>query len=77
MLFFCQNKTIDWIKKIVFSYYPHPFYLLFIINKINSKGIITTLYALNTQIKNVRDVINTESNYIIPIKRNQKNFIMI
>ena len=43
----------------------------------NSKGIIDTWDALNTQIKNIRAVINTESNYTIPIKRNQENLIML
>ena len=40
----------------------------------NLKSIIATWDALNTQTKNVKTVINAGDDYIIPIKRNQKNF---
>lgn len=40
----------------------------------NLKGIIATWNALNTQPKNVKAVINSGGDYIIPIKRNQENF---
>ena len=40
----------------------------------NLKGIIATWDALNTRTKNVKAVINTGGDYIIPIKGNQENF---
>ena len=50
------------------------FFIYFLINGLNLKGIIVTWDALNTQTKNVKAVIESGGDYIVPIKGNQGTF---
>jgi len=45
-----------------------------VVKSLNLDGVIVTWDALNTQIKNVEEVIAKGGDYIIPIKGNQGNF---
>ena len=45
-----------------------------LVSGLNLKGIIVTWDALNTQTKNVKAVIESGGDYIVPIKGNQGNF---
>lgn len=45
-----------------------------LVSGLNLKGIIVTWDALNTQTKNIKAVIKSEGDYIVPIKGNQGTF---